>query len=358
MDRRPSSGVAGPDVPGWRNEDTRMEEKVMERRSLLAGTLALIGSMLLMAGTASAHSTAVPAGEKAEAANCKIYTLPGLMRQGEFGNVGSVGDIVTVECNPAVFPGGTVVELSDAQLQSRCLGLTGGKELFHGIFWANPNEFSLGIPRGEIGNSIKVELDGDGNVNVGLIAGPNCAVGGTVISGHTEVGKGNTTVESFAAGFAVEPAKPSPEGAVVRTAPEPIAPEGTQVEDEESSSVAALIQAEFNSTEAKVRVAAPELFSRCEVAPEGEPEAKVIWLRPDFTGEPAADGKELAGGVAIEPGGKEALKTDNDGNAFVIALGAESCKPGKSYFEVDEEASPFNTEEPGFTILPPQPTEF
>jgi hypothetical protein len=327
-----------------------MEEKVMERRSLMAGTLALIGSMLLMAGTASAHSTAVPAGEKAEAANCKIYTLPGLMRQGEFGNVGSVGDIVNVECNPAVFPGGTVVELSDAQLQSRCLGLTGGKEFFHGVGWVNPNEFSKGTPAIAVGNSIKVELDGDGNVNVALIAGPNCAVGGTVISGHTEVGKGNTTVESFAAGFAVEPAKPSPEGATLMPK--------EQVEDEESSSVATLLQVEFPSSEAKVRVAAPELFSRCEVAPFGLPEAKVIWVRPDFTGIPVGIGKELAGGIAVEAGGQEALKTDNDGNAFVIALGAESCKPGKSYFEVDEEASPFTTEEPSFTILPPQPTEF
>jgi hypothetical protein len=311
-----------------------------------------------MAGSASAHGTVVPAGEKAEAANCKIFTLPGLMRQGEFGNVGSVGDIVTVECNPAVFPGGTTVELSDAQLNSRCLGLDNGG--FHGIIWGIPNEFSSGIPHAEEGGSIDVELDGDGNVNVGLVAGPNCAVGGTVISGHTEPGKGNTTVESFAAGFAVEPAKPSTEG--VWTMPK------EQVEDEESSSVATLIQAEYGSTEAKVRVAAPELFSRCEVAPPfvSAPggEAKVIWLRPNFETGIGPEGigaigfgKELAGGTALVPGGDEALKTDNDGNAFVIAIGAESCKPGKSYFEVDEEESPFNTEEPSFTIKAPQPTE-
>jgi hypothetical protein len=332
----------------------------MERRNLWTGTLVLISSLLLMAGSASAHSTVVPAGEKAEAANCKIFTLPGLMRQGEFGNVGSVGDIVTVECNPAVFPGGTVVELSDAQLASRCLGLGKPGEI-HGIDWGIPNEFSSGRPHGEFGSSIDVELDGDGNVNVGLVAGPNCAVGGTVISGHTQPGKGNTTVESFAAGFAVEPAKPSTEGVKVMPA--------TQVEDEESSSVATLIQIEEGSTEAKVRVAAPELFSRCEVAfpfataPNGED--KVIWLRPNFeTGIGPENigsvgfGKELVGGTALVPGGDEALKTDDDGNAFVIALGAESCKPGKSYFEVDEEEAPFNTEEPSFTIKAPQPTEY
>jgi hypothetical protein len=310
------------------------------------GTLVLISSLLLMAGSASAHSTVVPAGEKAEAANCKIFTLPGLMRQGEFGNVGSVGDVVTVECNPAVFPGGTPVEISDAQLNSRCLGLGIPGEI-HGILWENPNEFSAGHFADTFGPAVKVELDGDGNVNVALVAGPNCAVGGTVISGHTEPGKGNTTVESFAAGFAVEPAKPSTEGVKVMPA--------TQVEDEGSSSVATLIQIEEGSTEAKVRVAAPELFSRCEVNPVFE--EKVVWMRPNFV-DPFGFGKELAGGTELVPSHDEALKTDNDGNAFVIALGESSCKPGKSYFEVDEEEAPFNTEEPSFTIKAPQPTEY
>ncbi len=317
----------------------------MERRNLWAGMLVLISSLLLMAGSALAHGTVAPSVEKAEAANCKIFTLPGLMRQGEFGNVGSVGDVVSVECNPAVFPGGTVVELSDAQLESRCLGLDNGG--FHGILWENPNEFSTGHFASGSGPADEVELDGDGNVNVGLVAGPNCAVGGTVISGHTEPGKGNTTVESFAAGFAVEPAKPSTEGVTVMPKEE--------VEDEGSSSVATLIQVEEGSTEAKVRVAAPELFSRCEV--NSEFEEKVVWLRPNFTTEPIGVGKELAGGTELVPGGNEALKTDNDGNAFVVVFGGESCKPGKSYFEVDEEESPFNTEEPSFTIKAPQPTE-
>jgi hypothetical protein len=318
----------------------------MERRNLWAGTLVLISSLLLMAGSASAHATVVPADEKAEAANCTIHSLPGLMRQGEFTTVGSVGDIVTVECNPAVFPGGTPLEISDAQLNSRCLGLGNGEP--HGIIWENPNEFSAGHFAITEGPAIKVELDGNGNVNVDLVAGANCAVGGTVISGHTEPGKGNTTVESFATGFAVEPAKPSTEGVKVMPS--------TEVEDEASSSVATLIQVEEGSTEAKVRVAAPELFSRCEVAPFGLAEEKVSFLRPGPAIGTYGIGKELAGGTAVVPTAGEALKTDNDGNAFVIVFGGESCKPGKSYFEVDEEEAPFNTEEPSFTILAPQPT--
>src|ERR1700736_5030355 len=120
--------------------------KVMERRNLWAGGLmAVASSLLLMAGTASAHGTVLPQAQTSEAANCVIHTLPGLMRQGEFKQVGDVGDIVTIECDPKVFPGGTQVEVSDAQLYSRC-SLTGGT-----ISWVNPNEFSTGQTRSELG---------------------------------------------------------------------------------------------------------------------------------------------------------------------------------------------------------------
>jgi hypothetical protein len=295
----------------------------------------LVALTVLMPGVASAHGTVLsPQGEVAESSNCVIHTLAGVMRQGEFKQAGDVGDIVEVECNPAVFPGGTPVEISDSQLLSRC-SLSGGT-----VTWLNPNEFNTGVAKTSTGRETIVELDGNGNANVALVAGPNCAVGDTVVSAHTQPGNGNTTVESFAAGFAVEPARPSPEGVTVTPS--------SQVEDEASSSVATLIQVESGSTEAKVRVAAPELFSRCEVAPH------LTWLRPN--GEVIVGVKELAGGTAIEPTELEALRTDDDGNAFVIALGTSSCKPGKSFFEVDLEESPFTTEEPSFTILPPQAT--
>lgn len=297
--------------------------------------ISVVALTVLMPGVAMAHGTVVsPQDEAPESANCVIHTLPGVMRQGEFKHVGEVGDVVEVECDPAVYPGGTPVEIGDAQLFSRC-SLSGGT-----ITWVDPNEFSTGVEKTSTGRETVVELDGNGNANVALVAGPNCAVGDTVVSAHTQTGNGNTTVESFAAGFAVEAAKPSPEGVTVMPS--------TQVEDEGSSSVATLVQVESGSTEAKVRVAAPELFSRCEVPPH------LTWLRAN--GEVIAGIKELAGGTATEPTGEEALKTDDDGNAFVVVLGTSSCKPGKSYFEVDLEESPFTTEEPSFTILPPQAT--
>ncbi|HEX3511837.1 MAG TPA: hypothetical protein VHT27_12150 [Solirubrobacteraceae bacterium] len=305
----------------------------MERRNLrvvLACLFVAASCLLVMAGTASAH--VIPQGDIAEAANCKITSLPGLMRQGELNEAGNVGDIVEIECNPAVFPGGTEVELSDAQLYNRCNATTDGYGTIH---WAT---LAGGVQTGPIAHGV---LDGDGNLTVDLVAGPNCAVGGTVISANTVVGNGNTVVESFAAAFAVEPAKPTPEGIEIKPT--------SQVEDEYTSSASTLIQAEFNSTEAKVRVAAPELNARCEIGGS-------LFLRPD--GE-LVWAKELAGGYdKVDPSGTEALATDNDGNAFVIAIGLGSCKPGKSYFQVDEEASPFNTEEAPFTILAPEPTAY
>jgi hypothetical protein len=285
----------------------------------------------LAASTTAARTAGPQSGAAAEAASCVIHSLPSMMREGELANVGEVGDIVEVECDSAVIIPGTKVEIEDSQLYSRC----GGK-----VTWVDPNEFATGELKEEKGRSITVEVDGEGNATVALVAGPNCSVGGTVVAAHTQAGGGNKLVESFSAAFAVESARVTPPGATVTPA--------IQVEDEESSSVATLVQAESSFTETRVRVAAPQLYSACELAPH------VTWLRAN--GELVAGKKELAGGSALEPAGDEAIKTDNDGNAFVVAIGDSSCQPGKTYFEVDLEEGSFETFETPFTILPPQPT--
>jgi hypothetical protein len=50
------------------------------------------------------------------------------------------------------------------------------------------------------------------------------------------------------------------------------------------------------------------------------------------------------------------VQLDNDGNAFVIAIGDASCAPGPSLIEADLESKPFTTYTSTFTVLPPQPT--
>jgi hypothetical protein len=291
-----------------------------------------------MAGTASAHGTVSPQGTSTQfttATNCQITSAAKtFVNQGEFALEGTVGDVVEVECNPSVFPPGTPIEISDAQLFSRCPG---------GIRWVNPNEFGINLMRTEDGRSITVGLDGDGNATVGLVAGPHCAVGETVVSAHT----GAPDFESFSTGFSVEGARPTEEGLTI------FGGGATgEVESTASSSVVALVEGEFNgASEDLMRVASPELFSRCAVG------LKLSWLR--MNKEVVLSAKELVGGGAvIEPKGTEAVKLDDDGNGFVIAIGHESCRPGRSIFEADLEQAPFTTLEAPFTILPPQETEF
>jgi hypothetical protein len=300
----------------------------MERRNLGAGLMVLVSSLLLVAGTASARGL-TPAVTTAE--NCLIKTsTPTFVDQGELGLEGTVGDVAEVECNTKVFPPGTKIEIGDAQLFSRCPG---------GIKWVIPNEFGTNVLRTETGRSITVGLDGDGNATVALIAGPHCAIGETSISGHT----GEPAFETFSTPFETLGAKPTTAGVTVTPA--------TQVESTGSSSVATIVQAEFPASgEVLLRVASPELFNRCQVGTE-----KLTWFRMN---KELVSGKELVGGKALEPKGKEAIRLDDDGNGFVIALGHSSCKVGRSIIEADLETSPFTTEEVPFTILAPQETTF
>jgi len=303
----------------------------MERRILGAGLMVMISSLLLMAGTASAHSAVTPQGDPGiTAANCKITTKAASVNQGEFELSGTVGDVVEVECNPEVFPPGSGVEIADSQLYSRCSS---------DITWVEPNDVDGNYLKTESGRSITVGLDGDGNATVGLVAGPHCAVGDTMVSGHTE----GPEYESFSASFAVLAAHETPLGVTVYPT--------SQVEDENSSSVIAIVEGEFpGDTEDMLRLASPELYSRCEVGD------KLSWLRMNH--DLVSGTKELVGGTNLEPTGDEAVRLDNDGNGFALAIGAESCNPGRSIIEADLETAPFTTEEVPFTILAPQPTEF
>ena len=289
---------------------------------------ALAGALFAPASVASARpAVATAQGVQAQvepAPTCILHSLPSFIAQGEFGLEGTVGDVVEFECNPSEYAPGTTVEISDAQLFSRCAG---------GITWYVPNEFGTDEFREERDSrGVEVGLNADGSATVALIAGPHCAAGDTVLSAHMN--------ESFSTSFDVVAPHPTEQG--LFTTP------SEQVEDPGSSSVAAIVQAEFpGRSEAMVRIAAPELYSRCEVAPH------LLWVREN---KEAVAGAELVGGSAREPAGGEAIRLDNDGNGFVIALGAASCRPGRSVIEADLENAPFTTLLSEFVVLPPQPT--
>jgi hypothetical protein len=290
----------------------------MKSRNLGLGLVVLTSSLLLLVGTASAHGTAPAAA--ATSSTCVVQSLPSFTAQGEFGLSATAADIVEVECNPFIYGTGSKVRITASQLFTRC------KEK---LTWYQANPL-----RAEPGRGITVELDADGNATVAVLTGPGCAAGESLITAHMQ----EEPFESFTTSFTVLPPLNTKPGVYALTgAPIVANAPVSQVEDASSSGVALIVEAEFaGGSEKKVHIASEELYQRCRVAPH------LVWIRmngaPEFA--PEIRGVEL----------------DNNGNAFVIALGAESCAEGVSLIEADLESKPFTTFTTPFMIEAPRPT--
>ena len=136
-----------------------------------------------------------------------------------------------------------------------------------------------------------VSLDADGNATVAVLAGPGCAAGESLVSAHME----EEPFETFTTSFSVLPPAPTPPGVFALPA--------TQIEDAESSGVATIIEAEFESgSEKLVRIGSEELYSAVSRG------AAPALDQPDRRGNDSTS--ELT-----------EIRLDNDGNAFVIAIG-------------------------------------
>jgi hypothetical protein len=285
----------------------------MKSRNLGLGVVALASSLLLLVGSASAASPATPL----DPGTCVVHSLPSFVAQGE--NLGqganteaTVADVIQVECNPTVYGTGSKIKITASQLYTRCKGM---------ITWYEPN------PSQEIPNQrgITVRLDADGNATVALRAGPECAAGESLITAHME----EEPFESFTTSFSVLPPNVTPPGVFALPA--------TEVEDASSSGVATIVEAEFpGGSEKLVHIASEELFHRCQVAPH------LVWVR--------MNGEKVPGAEI------EGVRLDNDGNAFVIAIGDASCAEGPSLIEADLLSKPFTTFMTDFTIEAPRPT--
>jgi hypothetical protein len=258
-------------------------------------------------------------------ATCVIHSLPAFVAQGENidgrNAAATVADVVDVECDPTVYGTKSRMKLLASQLYTRCAG--------HLTWYVPNNPPGEGIPGGyEViaGRGVTVNLDADGSAIVALRAGPDCAAGESLIIAHME----ETPFESFTTSFVVLPPQTTPPGVYALPS--------TEVEDSYSSAVATVIEAEFeDGSEKFVRIASEELYRRCRAAPH------IHWILMDGTEAPAVP--EVTG-----------VRLDNDGNAFVIAIGDASCAPGSSLIEADLESKPFTTFTTNFTIFPPQPT--
>ncbi|MEA2314123.1 MAG: hypothetical protein QOI03_815 [Solirubrobacteraceae bacterium] len=282
----------------------------MKNRSLGVG-LIVLASLFLLAGSASA-STGESEG------TCVVHSLPSFVAQGEFALTATAADVIEVECNPNIYGTGSKIKITASQLYSRCKGK---------LIWYVPNTNPGHEFFKEEGRGVSVGLDADGNATVAVLAGPECSAGESLVTAHME----EEPFESFTTSFTVLPP--------VNTTPGVFALPATQVEDSSSSAVATIIEAEFpGGSEKNVRIASEELYARCRKAPH------VRWFRMDGSEAPEA-GSEV-----------REVQLDNNGNAFVIAIGDSSCAEGSSLIEADLEAKPFTTFTTNFLIEAPRPT--
>jgi hypothetical protein len=268
-----------------------------------------------MVGTASASSHAAPQGDPGTG-SCSIRSLPSFVAQGEFNEAATVGDVIEVSCDPFTYGQEQEVTVESFQLYNRC----------HEISWYIPNQD--GYSETSDGPSVRLKLDVDGNANVGLIAGPKCAVGESLVS----VDEDASPFETFTTDYTVLPSVNTEQGLFMTPA--------SQVEDAESSAVVTIAQAEFKSaSEAKVRIGARQLYDRCE---RGD---KLTFVTENRE---TSEGSEITGELGL----------DNNGNGFVLLVGSDSCAEGKSLIEADLESNPFTTLTSEFTVESPRPERF
>jgi len=294
-------GVHTLNIPYWR------KMKVMDRRNYLAGLVVMVSSVFMLAGTASAHHQ----GPGNNGPSCEIKTLPYFVDQGEFTEHSSVADIVEVHCNAEY--GNEYVKISSQELYNRCR---------NHLEWIQDSPYSI-----TTGSKIsRVKLDDAGNAVVAVEGGPECSEGESLIAASME---SSSNTSSVSEGFTVKAPHP--------TKPGVFALPGWQSEDSIDSSVATIVQVEFPSkyAEKEVFVSDEQLYTQCQLTPH------LTWVGPD-------------GGASLfshEEGVK--VKLDNDGNAFVILLGEESCASGSSEIEASLEVAPYTTYTTDFNVAPP-----
>jgi len=113
----------------------------------------------------------------------------------------------------------------------------------------------------------------------------------------------------------------------------------SQVEDDTYSGVTTIVQVEFPAVyaEKNVVISAEQLYDSCQLWPH------LVWWGPT---------KKLVGYHAETV----KVKLDDDGNAFVVLVGAFSCAAGPSEIEASLEIAPYKTYTTTFTVLPPEET--
>jgi len=302
----------------------------MERRNLGAGLMVLASSFMLLAGVASAKGA--PAGDPGTTGNCTVVSLPSFVAQGEYGYAASVADVVEVSCNPYTYGTGQEVTVTASQLASRC----------HNLAWIVPNN-SEDEPEAQLGQSVHLNLDADGNATASLVAGPNCMPGESLIT----LDENESPYETFTTSFMVTPPVNTPQGVTALPS--------SQVEDSGSSSVTTVVEAEFKGGgESYVRLASEQLNDRCH-------DGGLIWIPgyvTEYLNEDYSAASVKKAETESEGENETEIRLDDNGNGFAIAVGIDSCLEGTSLIEADLVESPFTTETTNFTVVAPTPERF
>ena len=278
---------------------------------LLVAVLAV--SIIPVLGAASANAATA---KKTPPPVCVVHSSPTALDQGLGASNSSIAVIVTVECQ-AVYAEQSV-EIDATQLNDACNDT---------LSWLAPNSAGEGADFSE-GAQFSVTLDDDGNANAVLWGGPSCApskdrIGASLLAPPYYTTSTELTVlppHDTKAGVTAEPA--------------------SLVEDSVYSAVATVIQVEFPSvqSEKSVIIKSDELYARCD--------DDLFWY--------GADESSLNGGDSSP---EATVSLDNNGNAFAVAIGPESCASGKSTITADLTTVPYTTEVGSFTILSPRVTD-
>ena len=187
------------------------------------------------------------------------------------------------------------------------------------LTWAQPP----GIPTPVPSDSFNVQLDDNGNANAVVLGGPSCAATTDLITADLTVPPYTTAITHVV----IKPPADTPPGLKVYPT--------SLVEDSVTSSVAGIFYAEFPSYDSQQQVtfSDDQLYNQCH--------GNIYWY-----------GSEE---VLLSAGTKSASTTlDNNGNAFVIAIGGPSCASGHTLGQVELNAAPYTTYTHGFTVLSPR----
>jgi hypothetical protein len=268
--------------------------------------IAAIAFIPLVNTVPAAHATTKPP----KPAVCVIHSNPSQVESGE-GPTGhsSIADIIQVECQPIYSEAYVMIDAT--QLSNACQGT---------LSWAAP-PFA---PGHEGDAQFEVQLDNDGNAIAAVWGGPSCAPSTDRISASLEAPPFTTVATSFT----ILP--PANTKVSVTANPKSI------VEDSVYSAVATVIQVELPSvySEKYVTIKSDELYTRCNDL--------LSWYGPEES--------------FLNSGPETTVKLDNNGNAFVVAIGGPSCASGTSTITADLTTVPYTTLVGHFTILSPRPT--